>query len=103
MIWKVFTANGKHMASFRHPEDAVMYAILLGEGTEVNFNHKKNRNWICPANPMNLSYEEVANYLWKKVDEENERSRLRALKKAEKTFEKTGMDFRRFYQKEKQA
>ena len=99
MIWKVFNANGKMMASFRHPEDAVMYVIFLGEGAYVNFNHQKNRNWICPPDSSNVSCDHIAVYLWRKVDTENEKSRLRSLKKAEKVFKKTGVDFRKDYQK----
>jgi len=103
MIWKVFNANGKMMGSFRYPEDAVMYAIFLGEGAQVNFNHQKNRNWICPADSSNVSCDVTAEYLWKKLDSENEKSRERALKKAERIFDKTGMDFRKHYQKEETA
>ena len=88
------------MASFRHPEDAVMYAIFLGEGAQVNFNHKKNRNWVCPADSSNVSCDHIAIFLWEKVDTENEKSRLRGMKKAERIFEKTGTDYRKFYQKE---
>jgi len=98
--WKVFNVHGKLMASFRHPEDAVMYTIFLGEGAYVNFNHKNNRNWICPADSSKISYDHIAVDLWRKVDIENEKSRLRGMKKAERVFKKTGVDFRKHYQKE---
>lgn len=100
MIWKVFNANGRMMGSLRYPEDAVMYAIFLGEGAQVNFNHKKNIQWICPADSSNVSYDETTTFLWEKLETENEKSRLRALKKAERIFAETGQDFRKQYQKE---